>query len=232
MTGSFSKMKFLVVIPAYNEEAKIRTVASGVIGVAGSQRCLVVDDGSTDSTLRLIKGSGLSFITRRHMGKGAALRAGFEYALSKGFDWVITMDGDGQHDPEEIPAFLETIAVGDTDMVVGTRMLDTASMPLVRLATNRFMSSLISFIAGRSIPDTQCGFRAVSADVLRKVVLMTSHYDTESELLIKAARMGFRITSIPIATIYDGSKSKINKLNDTLRFIRLLLRISFEGGKG
>lgn len=231
MIGSFPDMKFLVVIPAYNEEANIRSVVSGVLGVAGRGNCLVVDDGSTDSTLQILKGIDTACITRRHMGKGGALRAGFEYAVSNGFDWVITMDGDGQHDPGGIKAFLAAIGRGDTDMVIGTRMLDTASMPLVRLATNRFMSSLISTIAGRSIPDTQCGFRAVSAEVLRKVVLQTSHYDTESELLIKAARLGARITSIPITTIYNGSKSKINKLNDTLRFIRLMMRISFEGKK-
>lgn len=224
-------MKFLVVIPAYNEEEKIQAVVNGVLGVAGRQNCLVVDDGSTDSTLHILKGLGTAFITRRHTGKGAALKAGFDYAISNGFDWVITMDGDGQHDTGEIKAFLAAIAVGDTDMVVGTRMLDTASMPLVRLATNRFMSSLISSIAGCAIPDTQCGFRAVSSEVFKKVVLRTSHYDTESELLIKAARFGFRITSIPVTTIYNGSKSKINKFNDTLRFVRLMLRISFEGKK-
>lgn len=231
MIGSFPQMKFLVVIPAYNEEEKIQAVVNGVHGAAGRQNCLVVDDGSTDSTLQILIGLGTAFITRRHAGKGAALKAGFEYAISNGFDWVITMDGDGQHDTGEIKAFLGAIAGGDTDMVVGTRMLDTASMPFVRLATNRFMSSIISSIAGRAIPDTQCGFRAVSSEVLKKVVLRTSHYDTESELLIKAARLGFRITSIPITTIYNGSKSKINKFNDTLRFIRLLMRISLEGKK-
>lgn len=216
-------MKCLVIIPAYNEERNIASVVKGVLKSASY--VLVVDDGSSDSTPEILKGLKVRHISRKHMGKGAALRAGFDYAVQNGFDWVITMDGDGQHDTNELPKFLSALKRNGTDMVIGSRMSNTSSMPFVRLATNRFMSSLISKLSRCDIPDTQCGYRAIRCSVFRKVDLTTSHYDTESELLMKAARSGFRISSVPIATIYNGSKSSINKITDTARFIKLIWRI-------
>lgn len=217
----------LVVIPAYNEERSISAVVEGARSVVPD--VLVVNDGSTDSTAEILKRLGVPHMEQRHAGKGAALRAGFGYAIKNGFDWVITMDGDGQHATSEIPAFVSALSRNGTDLVIGSRMSDTRAMPFLRKATNRFMSSLISRLSGSSIPDTQCGFRAIRCAVLRKVVLKTSHFETESELLMKAAKEGFRISSIPIATIYNGSKSSINKVTDTARFLRLLWNIRADG---
>ena len=112
-------------------------------------------------------------------------------------------------------------------MVVGDRMHDTSSMPLVRIATNRFMSSLISTISGKYIPDTQCGFRLIGRQVLEKIRIESSNYEVETELIIKAAKMGFSIESVPVKTIYRNEKSGINPFFDTLRFIAFIFKMSF-----
>ena len=102
-------------------------------------------------------------------------------------------------------------------------MAMTRGMPVLRIMTNRFMSWVISAIAKQYIPDTQCGFRLVKKEVLEKINLSTSKYETESEILIKAARLGFRIEFVPVETIYSGQKSQINPFVDTLRFLRFIV---------
>jgi hypothetical protein len=110
-------------------------------------------------------------------------------------------------------------------------MNSTGQMPALRLATNRFMSWLISLVTGQRIPDTQCGFRLVKKELLEKLKLSTSKYETESEILIQASRLGFKIESVPVKTIYSGQKSRINPFVDTLRFLRFIIRESLKGKK-
>ncbi|HHL40942.1 MAG TPA: glycosyltransferase family 2 protein [Deltaproteobacteria bacterium] len=220
-------MKPVVVIPAYNESRYIAAVVSGVRDHVGC--VVVVDDGSSDGTAAEAAGAGAVVLRRPHAGKGAALREGFAWALRNGFDWVLTIDGDGQHHAGDMPAFLDAASSGRFDMIVGSRMGDTSRMPFVRLVTNRVMSFVIRRLTGLDLADSQCGFRAVSATVLAAVTLETSNYDTESELIIKAARRGFSIGSVPVRTIYNGSRSYINKMRDTARFVRLVWR-SLGGG--
>ncbi|MBI5236487.1 MAG: glycosyltransferase family 2 protein [Deltaproteobacteria bacterium] len=218
-------MNYLIIIPAYNEEryildllTNLKTVAKGVV---------VVDDGSMDSTAAIATAAGAHVISRPHKGKGAALKTGFRYALDNGYDWVITMDSDGQHDWQDVPRFLDAMSLNGSggDIYVGSRMDEAVKMPLLRRAANRFMSGLISRLVGCSISDTQCGFRAIKAKVLANVRLETSHYDTESELIIKSGKAGYSIRSIPIKTIYNGAPSNINKFIDTARFIKLLCMV-------
>lgn len=225
------EMKYLVIIPAYNEEKYIKPLLDNLRKVASD--VVVVDDGSTDSTPEIARAAGVEVITQRHQGKGAALRTGFTHAVTKGYDWVITMDSDCQHDWQDVPRFVEAMAAmtknGNgsgpmADIIVGSRLLDAGHMPAVRRLTNKFMSGLISRLIGCRLPDTQCGFRAINSSVLKGVRLETSHYDTESELLIKSGKAGYKISFIPINTIYNGAPSNINKLIDTVRFIKLLAR--------
>jgi glycosyltransferase involved in cell wall biosynthesis len=212
-------MNYLIVIPAYNEEKYIQTLLNNLSRI--TRDIIVVDDGSEDATYKVVKDMGIPVIHQQHKGKGAALKTGFKYALENGYDWVITMDGDGQHDWQDISRFIETMSKGNGDIIIGSRMADVATMPMIRRITNRFMSSLISRSIGHYISDTQCGFKAVSSLVLKNIKLETSHYDTESELLIKAGKAKYNISSIPIKTIYNGSQSNVSKFVDTIRFIRL-----------
>lgn len=216
-------MKISVLIPTYNEAKEIgrliREIKSHNLDV------LVVDDGSQDNTLEIAKESGAVVLRNQsNIGKGASLSRGFRYCLEKNYGAVITMDGDGQHRPEDLSFFITLSQNPNNQILIGNRMHWTKNMPWVRVATNRFMSWLISLLAKQKIPDSQCGFRLIKKEVLEKLNLVTNKYEIESELLIKAARLGYRIQSVPIKTIYSNEKSRINPLMDTLRFFRFVFR--------
>lgn len=217
------RMKTCVIIPTYNESGAI----AQLVGEIRKQNLevLVIDDGSSDNTYTLAQNSGATALRNEiNQGKGASLIKGFKYAIANGFDAVITMDGDGQHLPEDIPYFMRLARYSDSGIFIGNRMQKTKNMPIARLATNKFMSWLISCIAKQNIPDTQCGFRLIKKEALEKISLSTCRYETESEILIKASRLGFKIESVPIKTVYNEEKSRINPFVDTLRFIKYLAR--------
>jgi hypothetical protein len=118
----------------------------------------------------------------------------------------------------------ETVA----DIVIGNRMFDTSSMPVARKVTNRLMSFIVSKMCGHKMEDTQCGFRLIKRAVLENINLESSNYEIESELLLKAARKGFKIESVPVKTVYAGEQSRINPVVDALRFIVLLIKTMVE----
>jgi glycosyltransferase involved in cell wall biosynthesis len=220
-------MKTCVIIPTYNEA---REIGALTVKIRSRQLdVLIIDDGSQDNTSQIASDSGAEVLRNEvNKGKGASLIRGFNYLIDRDFDAVITMDGDGQHDPGEIPDFIRAAETNNYDIVIGNRMFNRKEMPVTRVLTNKFMSWLISRMAGQYIPDTQCGFRLIKKKVLQKTRLSTSRYETESEILIKAAREGFKIGSIPIKSIYHGEKSRINPFTDTLRFIKLIFNILYE----
>jgi glycosyltransferase involved in cell wall biosynthesis len=216
-----SRANVLALLPAHNEQATIRSVLEGVLRHV--DRALVVDDGSDDATSgEAAAVPGVEVLRIPRTGKGGALRAGFRRAVEARFAWVVTLDSDGQHDPDEIPRFLDAAGDGSPPLVVGSRRGDLLTMPWLRRATNVFMSWLVSRFAAQPIPDSQNGFRLISTQVLRTVQLTTCHFETESELLVAAARRGFRIGCVPVRTIYRrGGTSHIRKVPDTWRFLRL-----------
>ena len=214
-------VKGCVIIPAYNEEMRIGHIAGEV--KSNGLDCIVIDDGSADNTAVVAKEAGAIVIKQpANMGKGAALRDGFARVVKDGFDRVVVLDGDGQHMTADIDAFFKKMDETGADIVIGNRMLDTSSMPLVRDMTNRFMSWLISAISHQHVHDSQCGFRLIKRIVLENVSLDSSRFEIETELIVKAAKAGFKIESVPIQTIYEGGKSRINPVVDTWRFIVFL----------
>jgi len=219
-------MNICVVIPTFNESNSIGELVSDIrkLGLA----VLVVDDGSSDNTAKIAADSGAVVITNAiNKGKGASLIKGFNYCLEQNFDAVITMDGDGQHLPKDLPLFIREAEAKDSPMLVGNRMEQVKEMPLIRILTNKFMSWLISKICHQRIYDSQCGFRLINKDLLRRMELTSSKYEIESEMLVRASRLGFKIKSIPITTVYRGEKSSINPVSDTIRFIRFIIREIF-----
>ena len=215
-------MKIIVVMPTYNES---RTIADLVRQVQNQNlEILVIDDGSSDDTFTIAK-DNMAVVLRneKNLGKGASLTKGFDYALKAGFDAVITMDSDGQHSPEDIAHFRRIFESSHSGMFIGNRMLSTKNMPLIRILTNKLMSWVISRAAGQNVPDTQCGFRLIRKEVLEKIVLKSSNYEIESEMIIRAARQGFKIESIPIKTIYSREKSRVNPFIDTIRFFCFII---------
>jgi glycosyltransferase involved in cell wall biosynthesis len=221
-------VRTLVVIPCKNVEATVGRLIAEIRGIDPTLDVLVVDDGSTDGTGRAAGKAGATVLRHEtNRGKGAALRTGFDHAAARGYDALITMDGDLQHDPAAIPAFRRALDAGDSDIVIGTRMRAVGEMPRIRIWTNRTTSRVVSRLAGQRIPDSQSGYRIMKTSVVRGLPLVTSRYDTESEILIRAARRGARIGAIPIESIYTRGVSHINPVIDTLRFLRLAVRSLF-----
>ncbi|MBL7198103.1 MAG: glycosyltransferase family 2 protein [Candidatus Omnitrophica bacterium] len=216
-------MKICVIIPTHNEAKTIKNLVYRI--KKQGLDVLVIDDGSNDATSIEAQAGGARLIRHNlNKGKGISLREGFNFAISNNYDAVITMDGDGQHDPENLHDFIEKMREYQADIIIGNRMEKTKKMPPARFITNRFMSFIISKICHQSIPDSQCGFRLIKTKVLKLLKLSTSNFEIESEVLIKASRKKYRIESVPIKTIYKGEMSKISPLLDTLRFIAFISR--------
>ena len=217
-------MKTCILIPSYNCEATIGDVVKQIKETGLD--VIVVDDGSSDNTEKYAAENGALVMRHvKNLGKGASLKEGFDFILRMtNFDSVIIMDGDGQHNPNDISKFISQETKTHDDIIVGNRMLLTKNMPFVRLITNKFMSTILSVMCGQRIPDTQCGFKLLSRRVLKELQLESNRYDLDSELLIKAAKRKFKISSVPIETIYRDEKSQIDPMKDTFRFITILFK--------
>lgn len=215
-------MKICVIIPAFNEEKNIRWLVFSL--KENGYSVVVVDDGSSDATSAEAASAGAEVLRNGvNQGKGASLIRGFSYIKNGGFDGIIVMDGDGQHLPGDIPALL--LPAGDGKcMVVGNRMAKPGEMPFARWLTNKFMSLLLSCLTRQRIPDSQCGFRFIPSATLRKMKLSCSNYEIESEMLLAAGRSGCKILSVPVRSVYRGTKSQIDPLVDTVRFFRFIWR--------
>ncbi len=215
--------KVVALIPAFNEAERIGPV------IEQTQKFVseiwVVDDGSLDNTAERARRAGAHVLSHaQNLGKGASLIDGFEVLAKTDAEIIILLDGDGQHNPREIPRFLEKQRQTGATLVVGNRLGDVHGMPLVRRFTNRIMSWLLSQQTGQSIPDCSCGFRLVHRSLLSDLNLDTRNYETDQEMLLEASRKGHRIASVPISTIYAGAPSHIRPLRDAWRFLRLLCR--------
>lgn len=232
-----------VVIPAFNEEKHIGDVVRRTR--ARLDRVLVVDDGSHDSTAAEARTAGAEVIVHpQNRGKGEAIRTGLRYWLEMANptgseqeqpasvmrqggqqpDWIVILDADAQHRPEEIDRFVSAIPGSDAKMFVGNRMDDLARMPLIRRVVNRYMSRKISRLCGQAIPDTQCGFRMLHRQLIPDFLDGADRFDYETEMLIKASRNGFGINSVPITTVYCDEVSSIHPIRDTIRFFKLTRR--------
>jgi glycosyltransferase involved in cell wall biosynthesis len=217
-----------VVIPAYNTSPWIGGVLKGVLRHIPPGRVWVVDDGSSDGTSGTARRFGVRVIRHSvNRGKGEALKTGFRAVLKAGCEAVITLDGDAQHDPDVIPEFIEAMAGTGSDAVLGIRPFRVGRMPLDRIFSNRMSSFLVSAMSGKWIPDSQCGYRMIKTRSLKALRLRTGHYETETEILISLLRKGCRIWFCPVPALRSaGSSSHIRRFRDTVRFLRLLARLT------
>jgi glycosyltransferase involved in cell wall biosynthesis len=209
----------LAVIPAFNEASQIEAVARLA---ARHLHVLVVDDGSTDRTTALARGAGAVVVRQTiNQGKGAALRRGFRYAIDAGCRAVVTLDADGQHDPQEIPAFLAAFDARPSELIVGAR--DYSAMPLVRRCSNTIGRWAFSWALGRRIPDNQSGYRLIGRRLMQDLLeSQESGFEFEVEMIALAVRRGYPIDWVPIRTIYAGEKSHIQPLRHVVNFFRVV----------
>jgi len=211
----------VALIPAHDEGPRIGAVVAAAVA---HLPVLVVDDGSTDDTSALAEAAGATVISQHpNQGKGAALRAGFVRALAHGFDAVVTLDGDGQHDPAELPRFVDAAASSGAELIIGRR--DFARMPLVRRLANGLGTLLLSAAVGRWIPDNQSGYRLVGRRLMS--AMLDSREDGfafEVEMIAVCLREDWPIRWVPISTIYGDEQSHIRPLHHLREFIAVARR--------
>jgi len=217
---------YWVVIPAYNEAATVRDVAA-----RARRHCpnvIVVDDASSDGTDSVLTGLDVTLLcNERNCGKAGSLVQGFEHALSHGAVAVLTLDADGQHAPEEIPAFLERSLDDPNAFLIGVRRRDQRRVSFWRYVANRIADFWISWAAGRPIDDSQSGFRLYPSRLLREVTIPHGREESfvyESEVLIEAARQGFAIENVAVSVSPRSgpSPSHFRPLLDILKITRMV----------
>lgn len=215
---------FVVLVPAHNESTRIGAVISAALG---SLPVVVVDDGSSDDTASVAEAAGATVIRQSpNQGKGAALRAGFRWALEHDIEAVVTLDGDGQHDPAEIPGFLgayarRTVAGDPTELIVGERHFP--AMPPLRRLANTLGTAFLSAALGRWIPDNQSGYRMIGRRLMN--AMLDSREDGfafEVEMIAVCLREQWPIEWVPIRTIYGDETSHI----DSRRHLREFLDVT------
>jgi glycosyltransferase involved in cell wall biosynthesis len=207
------------VIPCFNEASHIGKVATAV--QKHLPKVIVVDDGSTDATLERAKCAGAEIVRlTNNSGKGAALKKGWQRARELGFEWVLLLDGDGQHAADDIPSIFECAERTGSRLVVGNRMKNSAAMPWLRRGVNRWMSRRISKMTGARLPDSQCGFRLAHLETLMALPFHANRFEIESAMLVAFIAAGEKVEFVPVQTFYENSVSKINPLADTWRWLR------------
>ena len=221
--------RLAAIVPAYNAAAHIEEVLASIKRFIPAGNIIVVDDASTDDTFSIAKRSGAIVVRHEvNRGKGGAIKSAVaRLSALRDVDAVVMLDADGQHDPREIPRFAEEFMKGASDIIIGNRMADRGGMPAIRVFTNRLTSAIVGLRAGQRIPDSQNGYRLVRASLLARLDLVTSRYEIDSEIIIKACHAGGRASSIPVSTIYGSEKSAIRPVHDSMRFIALVMRSLF-----
>ncbi len=210
------------VVPALDAERTVGTVVRGVRAAVPHALLIGVDDGSRDGTrAALLACCDVVIAFDVNRGKGAALRAGIAAALARDAAAVLTIDADGQHDPATAAALLE--ALRDADLAIGARTRRGTAMPLGRRVTNALASAAVGAIIGAPVLDAQSGFRAARRRVFETVRAGGDRYEYETEFLIGAARAGFRIATVPVATTY-GAASHFRGVRDSARVVRAIWR--------
>ncbi len=218
-----------VVIPAYNEASTIADIVKRAL--AQVRLVIVVDDGSRDDTAKVLSDLPVAVLQNPvNRGKGASLLRGIHYALKQGAAAVITLDGDGQHRPEDIPLLLTMAERCPRRIVIGARLINKEASPRRRYYANRVADFWISWAAGYPIVDSQSGFRLYPADLLHqpRIANMTGRaFVFESEILIEAARLGYRGTAVPIAAIY-GNQARASHFRPVLDISRIVRMVAWK----
>lgn len=212
-------VKTLALIPAYNEAQRITPV---IAGACAHLPTLVVDDGSKDETAAVAEAAGATVLRQLpNQGKGAALRAGMRWALDQGYEAVLTLDADGQHDPAEIPAFLAAFQARRADLIIGAR--DFGQMPASRRVANMLGRWSFSWALGQPVQDNQSGYRLLSRRMIEAVLDSQEHgFEFEVEMIVICVQRGYTLDWVPIRTIYGDQGSHIDPLTHARNWVRIV----------
>lgn len=210
MMSRTNNSRSLVLIPAYNEAARIGGVVESIRRVAPEMPVLVVNDCSKDDTSRISRISGAIVVTHpSNMGYGAAIQTGYKYALAKNYDYLVQLDADGQHDPSCIPKLLEPVMQGSADIAIGSRFLGNSyKPPLARRFAMAIFRKIVSMVTGRVFTDTTSGFQAFNRDVIKFFCTDVFPVDyPDADILIMLHRAGFRMIEVPVR-MFENSEGK------------------------
>ncbi len=220
-----------VLIPAYNCAATVAEVVAGARRHV--DRVLVVDDGSVDATAEGAAAAGAEVLRQPgNTGKGAALRAGMEWLAARGVERVVTMDGDGQHLSDQIPVLLEASADAPHALIIGARQVAPGAVQPIRVFGNRFANRWVEIACGLTLPDTQSGFRVYPMPETLALGASAGHFAFETEILIRAARAGLLVRSVPVQAYYPPIDERISHFRpfvDTVRIVMVVLRLILLG---
>jgi glycosyltransferase involved in cell wall biosynthesis len=211
--------EIVALIPAYNEGAHIQSV---VEQVKAFLPVLVIDDGSRDDTVRLARGAGADVLRQvPNQGKGAALRAGFRQAIHQGCQAAITLDADGQHDPQEIPRFLAAYAAAPAELIIGARRF--SQMPFPRNLSNTLGRWMFNWALGQDIPDNQSGYRLIGRRLMEALLDSSEQgFEFEVEMIAVCLKRGYPLAWVPIRTIYGSETSHIKPIPHIKNFVRVV----------
>lgn len=203
-------------IPAYDAAATVGDVVAGVLRHVA--RVVVVSDGSRDATAERARQAGAEVEEMPvNRGKGSALRRGVELALAGAPAALVLLDADAQHDPDDLPALIAAWDRSRPELIIGSRLQDAESIPSARFWTNYIGSRILSWMTGRELLDSQSGYRLLDAALAARLALRAEGYAIESEMLIKAVRLGARIEHVRVRTIYNEAGSHFRPVLDTVR---------------
>ena len=220
-------MSILVCIPAFNEGKVIDKVIKDCLKF--SNEVVVCDDGSMDNTYEVADSAGADVIRHeKNIGKGESLRSLFKFARHSNHDIIVTIDGDGQFIPEEIPKLVKSIQENKSDLVIGYRFDDTTEIPNYRRFGNKMLDKMTNMVEEISVRDTQSGFRAYSRKVIDDIEFKMKGFGADAEILIDAAKKGYRLSEEKITVIYDtGTKTSTkNPISHTGEVISSLVEIT------
>ncbi|MBC8447170.1 MAG: glycosyltransferase family 2 protein [Chloroflexi bacterium] len=225
-------MSIVALIPCYNE---IKHIAGVVQRTRPHLPVVVIDDGSTDGSGAAAAAAGATVLTHTsNRGKGAALATGISWALEQGCEAVVTLDADAQHDPDEIPTFLDAYRRDLADMIIGLR--DFSQMPSRNSFGNRLGNRILGRALRRPIPDNQCGYRLLNRRAMETLDFNTTGFEFEVEMIVQSVSTGLRMAWVPIRTIYAGESSHFRPFGDSVEFVktawRARQRVRRERGRG
>lgn len=220
---NFKTLGCCVIIPTYNNGLTLEAVIRGVL--AFTDQVIVVNDGSTDSTRRILLNYPGLFTLHldNNEGKGFAIRQGFREALTLGYTYAITIDSDGQHLPEDLPKFIEKLENEPGSLIIGSRNLEQAGIPGGTTFGNRFSNFWTWVETGYKLPDTQSGYRLYPLQRLAKTRFLTNRFEFEIEVLVRSAWKGIPISSVPVSVIYLPKKERVSHFRPFTDFARISL---------